>query len=169
MHLVDPRKIIKAPYSQGDVVVFGQNAGQQCVAMSLCALIYHNMKEIGNPNELKQIMHIGSKLYSSLSQLSRQSFLLLADLISMPIVLGEDYQLEYSESDTGNVHGGPTIEGYQYCMGLKRAFESHISEWYKSFILTVGCIAVGISYCADNGHFKVFDSHARDVHSKSHV
>ena len=54
MHLVDPRKIIKAPYSQGDVVVFGQNAGQQCVAMSLYALIYHNMKGIGNLDELKQ-------------------------------------------------------------------------------------------------------------------
>ena len=38
------------------------------------------MKEIGKPNELKQIVHIGSKLYSTLSQLSRQSFLLLADL-----------------------------------------------------------------------------------------
>ena len=62
MHLVDPRKTIKAPYSQGDVVVFGQNPGQQCVAMSLCALIYHNMKGIGNPNDLKQIMHIGNQL-----------------------------------------------------------------------------------------------------------
>ena len=62
-----------APYSQGDVV-FGQTAGQQCVAMSLCGLIYHSMKGIGNPNDLKQTMHIGSQLYSSLSQLSRQSF-----------------------------------------------------------------------------------------------
>ena len=62
--------------------------------------MYHSMKGIGNPNELKQIMHIGSQLYSSLSQLSRQSFLLLADLPSMLIVLGEDYQLEYSESYT---------------------------------------------------------------------
>ena len=43
-------------------------------------------------------------------------------------------------------------------MGLKRAFESLISEWYRSSILTVGCIAVGISYCANNGYFKVFDS-----------
>ena len=34
-------------------------------------------------------------------------------------------------------------------MGLKRAFESLISEKYRSFVLTVGCIAVGISYCAD--------------------
>ena len=53
-------------------------------------------------------------------------------------------------------------------MGLKRAFESLISERYGSFILTVGCIAVGISYCAGNGYFKVFDSHARDIYSKSH-
>ena len=28
MHHVDPSKTIKAPYSQGDVVVFGQNAGK---------------------------------------------------------------------------------------------------------------------------------------------
>ena len=28
---------------------------------------------------------------------------------------------------------------------------------------------MGISYCADNGHFKVFDSHARDVYVKSHA
>ena len=95
MHLVDPRKTIKAPYSQGDVVVFGQNLGQQCVAMSLCALMYHNMKGIGNPNDLKQIMHIGNQLYSSLSQLLRQSFLLLTELPSMLTVLEEDYQLEY--------------------------------------------------------------------------
>ena len=31
------------------------------------ALTYHNMKGIGNPVDLKQIMHIGNKLYSSLS------------------------------------------------------------------------------------------------------
>ena len=32
--LTDPWKTIKAPYSQGNELVFGQNAGQQCVAMS---------------------------------------------------------------------------------------------------------------------------------------
>ena len=56
----------------------------------------------------------------------------------MLTVLEEDFQLEYIESYTDNVHGEPTIEGYQYCMGLKRAFESLISERYRSFILTVG-------------------------------
>ena len=69
MHHVDPSKTIKAPYSQGDVVVFG----------------HHNMKGIGNPDVLKQIMHIENQLYSSLSQLSRQLFLLLTNLPSMLI------------------------------------------------------------------------------------
>ena len=63
----------------------------------------------------------------------------------MLTILEEYYQLEFSTSDIGNVHDEPTIEGYQYCMGLKRAFESLISERYRSYILTVGCIAVGIS------------------------
>ena len=76
---MDPSKTINAPYGQGNVVVFVQNTGQQCVAMSLCGLIYHNMKGIGNPDDLKQIMHIGNQLYSSLLKLSRQSFLLLTD------------------------------------------------------------------------------------------
>ena len=37
---VDATKSIRVPYCQGNVVVFGENATQQCVAMSLCALIY---------------------------------------------------------------------------------------------------------------------------------
>ena len=41
---VDATKTIHAPYCQGNVVVFGENAGQQCVAMSLCALIYSKIR-----------------------------------------------------------------------------------------------------------------------------
>ena len=113
------------------------------------------MKGIGNPVDLKQIMHIGNQLYSSLSQLSsKQSFSLPTDLPSMLTLLEEDYQLKYKESYTSNVYGEPTIEGYQYFIGLKRAFESLISELFRSFISTVGCTAVIISYCADNGHLQ---------------
>ena len=67
MRYVDPSKTIRAPYSQGNVVIFGANAGQQCVAMSLCALIYHEMKGINTGNDLIKIMHIGNELYSSLT------------------------------------------------------------------------------------------------------
>ena len=67
MQHVDPNKTIKDPHKKGDVV-FWQNARQKFVAMSLCALIYHNMKGISNPGDLKQIVHIGNQLYSSLSK-----------------------------------------------------------------------------------------------------
>ena len=36
----DPVKTIHAPYSQSNTEIFGENAGRQCVPMSLCSLIY---------------------------------------------------------------------------------------------------------------------------------
>ena len=35
-YIIDPSKTLHAPYSQGNVAVFGQNAGQQCVAEFVC-------------------------------------------------------------------------------------------------------------------------------------
>ena len=45
--VVDPTKTIVAPYSQGDITVFGTNAGRQCVAMSLSALVFNYTNFIG--------------------------------------------------------------------------------------------------------------------------
>ena len=73
---VDPSKTIAAPYGLGNELVFGQNARQQCVAMSLCSLIYNNKQGISSANDLIQIMNIGNQLYSSLSQLARYSYLM---------------------------------------------------------------------------------------------
>ena len=56
---VDPNKTIVASYSQGNEFVFGQNAGQQCVAMSLCSLIYNDTQGISSANDLIQVMNIG--------------------------------------------------------------------------------------------------------------
>jgi len=159
---VDPSKTIAAPYSQGNVAIFGQNAGQQCVAMSLCSLIYNNKHGINSPNDLVSIMNIGNQLYSRLSQSARQSFLMQTELPTMLNVFETDYQLEYSESFTGNLQQQTTIEGYAYCTSLQTAFQSLMSENYTNFILTIGSTAVAI-YCHGNNTFKVFDSHARDL------
>ena len=48
-----------APYCQGNVTVFGENAGQQCVAMSLCALIYSKITKITSVDDVTQIMIVG--------------------------------------------------------------------------------------------------------------
>ena len=51
-------------------------------------------------------------------------------------------------------------------MPLGRAFNTLLSLDYNLFILTVGIIGVGI-YSIEDGKFKVFDSHARDVYGNS--
>ena len=80
---VDATKTIHALYCRGNVAVFGENAEQQCVAISLCALIYGQIRRITSVDDMIQIMTIGSQLYFSLSLLARQSMLMLTELLEM--------------------------------------------------------------------------------------
>jgi len=97
-------KKITAPYSQANELVFGQSSGQQCVAMSLCSLIYNNKQGINSADDLVSIINIGNQLYSSLSQLTRQSFLMQTELPTLLNVFETDYELLYSETYTGTIH-----------------------------------------------------------------
>ena len=73
------------------------------------------------------------------------------ELPSMIAMSEENYQLDYSESYTGNLHHcNSIIEGYQYSISIDRAFESLLSQNYSSFILTIECISVSIHH-TDNG------------------
>ena len=69
---VDATKTIHVPYCQGNVVVFGEDARQKCVAMSLCALIYRKIRRMTSVDDMIQIMTVRNQLYSSLSLLARQ-------------------------------------------------------------------------------------------------
>ena len=146
---IDPRKTIMAPHSQANELVFGQNSGQQCVTMSLCSLIYNNKQGINSANDLVSIMNTGNQLYSSLSPLTRQSFLMQTELPTLLNVFETDYELQYSESYTGTIHQEVTVEGYQYCTSLDRVFQSLISENFNNFVLKIRCTAVTI-YCKGN-------------------
>ena len=74
--IVDPTKTIAAPYSQGNIEIFGAtNAGTQCVAMSLSALVYSFRNPITSSADLVQIMNIGNNMYSALSQSCKQGLL----------------------------------------------------------------------------------------------
>ena len=55
--------------------------------------------------DLVNIMIIGIKLYSGLSSLSRQSYLLLTEVPEIIIVFNINYQLQCSPSYTGTIHG----------------------------------------------------------------
>ena len=41
-----PTRTICADYSQGNEALFGENAGKQCVVMSLTAIIHHHIADI---------------------------------------------------------------------------------------------------------------------------
>jgi len=99
---IDPSKTIAAPYSQANELVFGQSSGQQCVAMSLCPLIYNNKQGINSAKHMVSIMNVGNQLFSSLSQLTRQSFLMQTELPTLLNVFKTDCELQYSESYTAS-------------------------------------------------------------------
>ena len=73
-------------------------------------------------------MNIGNELYSNLSCLARQSFLLFTELPSQLTVFDTDYIFEYSESYSGNVIGDCSIGGYQYCVPFHRYQAIDISK-----------------------------------------
>ena len=108
---VDATKTIHAPFCQGNVEVFGENAGQQCVAMSLCVLIYSKIRRITSVDDMIQIMIVRDQLYSSLSLLKRQSMLMLTELPGMVTVFERFFHLEYSESYTCNMYDDARFEG----------------------------------------------------------
>ena len=93
MNNIDPTLTVKAPYSQGDFTVFGANAGQQCIAVSFCALIYNNIKGINTCNDLVQIMEMGNELYSTLSQCTGQVYLMQTELPSIIAMSEKNYHL----------------------------------------------------------------------------
>jgi hypothetical protein len=75
--VINPSKTICAHYSQGNMTLFGLNAGRQCVAMSLCALIYNKHRlSITSSVDLENIMNVGNELYSVLSRLYNQDFVI---------------------------------------------------------------------------------------------
>ena len=159
---IEPSKTISAPYGQGDQIIFGETAGQQCLGMCLCALIYNKQQNISSPEDLVHVMNIGNELYLNLSCLARQSLLMFTELPSQLTVSDIDYAFEYSESYNGNVVGDSHIEGYQYCVPFHRSFELLLAENYNAFILTIYSNAVFI-FSTNDGKYKIFYSHAQDI------
>ena len=102
----DPTRTICADYSQGNEALFGENAGKQCVAMSLTAIIYHHIEDINlwTSSILNNILTIGNNLYTSIRcSVQTNDYLLLTDVPCIVSIYNKVYTLEYSESLTGSL------------------------------------------------------------------
>ena len=64
--VIDSTRTVCADYNQGNEALFGENAGKQCVAMSLTAIIYHHIEDINlwSSSTLNNILVTGNSLYS---------------------------------------------------------------------------------------------------------
>ena len=165
----NPTGTIHAPYSQGNVDIFGENAGRQCVPMSLCCLIFvYREKSVCDTNDLVNIMNFGNQLYSALSRLLKQRYLLLEELPTLITVDNIDYTLHLSQSYTGNLHEAVVNDNVPFVIPLGSALERLQQETFTSFLLTIECNTVSIFIDSNNGLLKVFDSHARDSFGMPH-
>ena len=84
----------------------GENAGKQCVAMSLSAIIYHHIEDVNlwTSSTLNNILGIGNNLYTSIRYSVRiNDYLLLTDVPGIVSLFDKLYTLQYSESLTGSV------------------------------------------------------------------
>ncbi len=74
-------------------------------------------------------MNLGNQLYSALSRLSKQRYLLLEELPTMVTVEDNDYSLEFSQSYTGNIHIPVVNDNVPLVMPLHSALEEHQVEF----------------------------------------
>ena len=165
--VINSTKTIQAPYSQDNVAMFGLNAGTQCVAMSFASLIYNKRNRIVSSVYLVNIMNIGNELYSGLSSVSWQCYLLLTEVPEMMIVFNINYQLQYSPSYTGAIHSTCKEHEFNYCMSFANAMQSLPGQNYNSFLLAILITTVGF-YRNGDGMFKISDSHGSDSYGMPH-
>ena len=88
-----------ADFNQGNELMFGINAGKQCVAMSLCAIVYKEIKSVNIWDRLmlNSILIYGNSLYSIISQSIDNSYLLLNDVPEFVDIDNHVFNLQYSD------------------------------------------------------------------------
>ena len=156
---------LRADFSQGDQSNFGDNAGKQCVAMSLTAIIFRYIKphiDTWDSPDLNNILCLGNCLYDCI-KCSVKKDLLLTDVPAMVSLNEKTYNLTYSgESLSGQLfmtdNNGPYIS-------LKNAFTEIFfggETNCECSLLTIDCNTVAVFNMLNNS-YRIFDSHSRDM------
>ena len=83
--VIDPTThTVSADFSQGNQAIFVVNAAKQCVAMSLTAIIYHQLQDISLWTNFAQYLVIRNSIYSSIRcSVRTNDYLLLTDVPDM--------------------------------------------------------------------------------------
>ncbi|CAB4039833.1 ATP-dependent DNA helicase PIF1, partial [Paramuricea clavata] len=101
--IVDHSFTVRADFNQGNISMFGINAGKQCVAMSIYAIVYNEIKfvNIWDTPLMNMLLVNANNLYSIISQHIQKDFLLLTDVPEILSINNDTFNLEYSDSFSG--------------------------------------------------------------------
>ena len=164
--IIDPMRTVSADYSQGNEALFGENASKQCVAMSLTAIIYHQIEHISEwtSSTLNNILTIGNNLYVSIRySVQANDYLLLTDLPCVVSLYNKVYTLQYSESLTGSLFMTSNNGPYMSLQNSLMEVFSNCRLNYHCCLSTVGINTVAVFKNSEQS-FKIFDSHSKDFY-----
>ena len=162
--------LICADYSQGNEELFGENAGKQCVALSLTAIIYHHIECINLwiSSTLNNILTIGNNLYISIRcSFQTNGYLLLTDVPYIVSIYNKVYTLEYSESLTARLFLTSNNGPYMSLQNSLTGVFSNCQLYNNCCLLTTGINTVAVIKDSEQS-FKIFDAHSRDLHGMPH-
>ena len=119
-------------------LMFGVNAGKQCVAISLYAVVYKEIKSVNIWDRLmlNSILLSGNSLHSIISQSINKSYLLLIDIPEFVDIENHVFNLQYSDSISGALHMGE--DSLPHVMLEHALNEAFVSLHYNSCLLTIG-------------------------------
>ena len=157
-------------YSQGNVALFGENAGKQCVAMSLTAIIYHHIQDMNlwTSSTLNNILTMGNNLYISIRcSVRTNDYLLLTDVPHIVSICNKVYILEYSESLTGSLFLTSNNGPYMTLQNSLTEVFSNCQLKYNCRLLTISINTVAVFKDSEQS-FKIFVANSRDLHGMPH-
>ena len=162
-NILDPTFTVHADFNQGNNLLFVMNVGKQRVAMSLCAIVYKEIKSVNiwDRSILNQILFWGNNLYDVISRSINKNYLLLTDVPEFVEMDNHTYHLQYSDSFSGALL--MSVNNHPYVTLEHALNEIFLVLNYKSCLFTIGMNTVAIIMQFPSA-FKVFDSHSRDLY-----
>ena len=152
---------VQGHFHQGHLK-FGVNTGKQCVANSLCAMMYSHIKELRHwtSYDMDLVLNTGDELYGHLTKSSTMNndFLLINELPNELIVFNKSYTMTYHESVTGMFEDDGNLSEFNM-MQLNRALKQTLERYSACFICFNGNT---FGVIAQDGVYYIFDSHSRD-------
>ena len=164
-----PMKSVLASTHQGNACFFGNNAGYQCTAIALAALIFASFcpKNEWISSTLDDVLFYGDSLYSTTveSNYMRQQVYLMPSDLPTHIHLERELVISYRTDEihgTTSAHNTLSNSSNFLAVPLEHGLVLALSDTDFS-LLTVGQLTVAIIHDSIHDTYYVYDSHSRDA------